>query len=1715
MYNKKQRRLSLIMLMVMLINIIPTIAFAEPFNKASDYGRLNVNTFADTNYTLTQDADIKRASDLLEVYRVELESQKSNVEKLGSAYLTKYTAQTNDIMRYEIIRANMTYTINLMKQQMKARNLKESMTATTKISDYEKILTESGQNEKIFGNYKIAYKNLGPGNGNVGVTTGDREPQNMIMVSDLFIMDPVENANGQLELNKDQKASHETNLSYITSMIKASTDITELSSYKEAEMQDKLEKLAPNIIDSMRLGMLVVDLHNALGLTDASVNSDGLKAHIDNNHRKLKELLTVAGIEMDTNIYGTSAITDPEDEQTDGEGSIANMKQFNNIKWMLDTKKNDVSDLYKHIFSWTANFTPFITNVNEESTFSGLTENAKKYYYENSQKRAVIYRAQGDVGVAQGLKEGQPYQYKILSLGEFLDTIEDRETVLFIENHTEKGADINVEQATSKNNSYTQDTGNAGKINTEETNSSSEPFGDMVENQTEQKEEGSDTSLFENALNKGTDFLNKIGGTHEEETKTPEKVVKFIGPVYATSGSHPKDMEELTDSRGSRTQNLDAYGMGKSKTELDRSLAINRLKGNTMNMNYMMIYNTLKDKNQLSSALDEDMNKPLYMDFIGNILTESGFVVVPAASNYTFYNYTHRLPMFNSMFLNSYPEVIINDSGTYDSMSKIEREKMVYFKSKEGLVRIGSLNREGTTVKNFFEAVPLWSKANFGSSGSFQASGYRRFTPAEMNTLEPEEQGTQEEVGQPVKTTSDGEVVGDFMDYITMFENASNPYWKVETTQNTSEDLAFVNLGIIMKAIDAGQERIVNLKKITTDGRSMEWRLMKTANYRFITETDRKMISPEILLSIAASVDKSTDGDKSTLVEYVSRDEELRTGGGITQALGVLFEGFNNNFLDALDNNYLLYTPKYTDKLLSGVNAEKILLQIVIITSMIGVLVYIIGLIMAIFRREPSVLKSMVFGIVAILVISNMTVFLMDPAVDLFFNRPAQALLKKEIPMYILEDIEQEDKGQRSNFFDKSEEIRNTNDPSIVVEKLNRNETAYYREQMSGNSYNSPFYLPALDNTPVNIIGDKVYLQGRDLKIGVKDMLSLVEIEDMLGSQNEIKMTMTYTGYPELAYYMPFFNITDSFIDKINSFTATTRPPYRTIQYRKGMSMTTGRVEDFFKSVVFISPEMLENHVEDLLRRYGENEYTRNEYTGEFEVQKSNEENPEDEEMIIRGEDGRILLDEGGWIKDGQKYNEKGELIGPLDPRYDIDDRFYFDNEIMPKAMSNELYMQLAELNNSVKYLAFTSGLDHRDWLGLKEVLLMTENEELFPYDTHEKIKENKWYPISMFNNMEEEKILRNIYIVNDRTRDFVLEKLVPISGKISDETLVKMTALYATMEYNKVFSTSETKLYPRYINADKISNSFTTKSTMIPQEDIFIGSANRVGLYLAREAGWLGLLIGSIDRILYFVRMMLRILVIKGLIIAVPFVALYIFISRKEGHTQALRGALTSALLIAFIYLLEILWFKVAYLLVNHNGSLGSMTISLFVQILLTILVVVYTKNIFTNIRTFGYDGYVNTLVKATTGLTSGQFNDLKNRVGQEQMYGEQYDDINYGSNLGGQEWINPNDIDPNQFSGSSNYDDYGSMYEEEYNSNRRQNNRTQNRTSSNYNYDEYPDEEYTGYSGRETTYEEYNDDYGLTVEGSILDLEKDIEQQKKDSRRNTSGLLEDDEIL
>lgn len=939
----------------------------------------------------------------------------------------------------------------------------------------------------------------------------------------------------------------------------------------------------------------------------------------------------------------------------------------------------------------------------------------------------------------------------------------------------------------------------------------------------------------------------------------------------------------------------------------DNSIA--RIVGNNMNMNYFLLHNNLMTQHQKSVALMEDMNKPLYTDFLGNILTQSGFVVVPAAANYNYYNSPLELPMFNASFLNSYPDLVIDENQLYTNTNSLERRKFTYEKNKYGLVTISNLGRTGITQREQFNSIPLASRAKASKEGK------------EIN----------------------------FMDDITMFKPNVKGFAKSKDSLDESNNLVFVNSGIIIEKLNKNRDNIINMKNVSGNGAGVDWDLIKKVNMDHIDIEESKILNQQLLSSVAVTTELANEGASGKIItDYVSNEEQLRTNNSLIRFFGEAFESLTMRAFALLDTNYLLYTPTQENMPFAR-NSAMYTQRIMLIVAIAAFIFYIFRFVWSIFTRNDYGLKSTIFSMLVIAAVSAGSIYIFPPIINTIFNKPVNAILKEQIPMYVTEGIEQEYREENPMFFDTTGVTKVESNPAIKLERLKPRDTKYVRDEVTQTPNTKiQFYLPTVDNSKTYILGDKVYMQGRDMKIDVDDLFKISRVDDVVGPENTIQLEFNYTGYGELAYYMPYFQIGDALTYNINKYNDEAKSPYRIIQYKKGLSKSTGRVEDYIKSIAFIAPDLLDNFVEDLIKEYGSNQETLQDYYNDYT--RPNNEGPEVENGYTDAE-AKAIESEDGVTK------EKVELRAQ-----EMEDEKNMDSEIV---------------RDAVNYLNIRGESYLHDWLGLSKVLMLEKDDDLFPYDSYASIRDAKWFPSDLGTNPPQrtlDDIRRKIDIVNENTRQFVVNKFLPVAGNISDETAIKIITMYATMEYNKEFKDIVgTNLYPTNYESENISNLYVTKASLIPQDEIFVTGVNKLGLYIARETGLPGLLLALIIQITFLIRMIIRIAILSIMILAVPYAVLYIYAVRKNRASKFVNGVLVAIGIFAFLYIIELFSYRVMYSWTNSVSTMTSMMLSVVPSILLAYIYLKIVYYILSDIRNFGYtnmEGAFTNLIGRMTGV-------------------------------------------------------------------------------------------------------------------------------------------------
>lgn len=1241
------------------------------------------------------------------------------------------------------------------------------------------------------------------------------------------------------------------------------------------------------------------------------------------------------------------------------------------------------SNEYKGLFAWTAAFTPFKTNIFDGNIRETLSEKELKLYKKYGANRSVLYKAKGDRGLLKNIANKYPATMQIMTLSDFLETAPTDEIALFIRSEDSKF----VNQESTEIEEITK------VVKT------------MLDNQTRKEgaptEEGKQpTEEVTNEGNIQRDGVSDIGDRIGKFTVTSDKdAISYIGPMYTSSGRFGKELETLDDANEAGFLRMNTF---KTDAEFDdlivelRSLAnvpdeypkckeeikekyeevsrwrvdkrfMNWVKtltgadkaevvecaiekvqtqkeeekakrdlrtesynedvkkdlffsdvtmwGNQANVNYVLMYNSIKDSIGDRWSLEDDMNRPLYIDFLGNITTYSGVVVVPAAANANLYS-SIEVPMSTAMFINSYPEYSHDSQSGYKSALKMLKNKYIMSIVEGGIVR--------------------WYRPDIGDASL--GNGDEIYTLPFISTVT--------DPANPEKKLK-------LIDYEKDFKIADPIVFPKEIGGQLSSKI-YINNGAVFRFLNQYGAQDINTKKISTAGGTADWQALSKINRAYIAENNP--LNEIKIAYLASAVSKHQDQLKDIRIEGILSEDNILRNDKLVNLFGGIFEGVNNRFLSRMDKNFLMYTPTQ-DKLPVIPNAGVYTQRFIVFLILLAFVVLALRFGLLVLRRQVALAKPLLASLLALCMIGGFVLYGFNPLIDLMFNKPADKLLENTTPMYILEMAENNYREQPAGFFQKDlkDQAGNAGRPTLTLQKLSRKNAAYLRGQMiKDQTLMDRYFMPEFDQTEIKVQGNNIYSQGRDLKIDVEKLFNSISVRDV----------QTYTGvYLDVAVhdsaeynnYMPYAQMVKTITNRINNNSATSYPPLNIIQYRRNFTKTNGRAESYFKSVAFIAPEKIED-----LRNILQNEYQIN--LNELEKYTTPQ---------LRVKMGIDLLSEElkNEINSGTpnitiKDADGKDIVTPEQLKLEEERRRQLKNQHL--------------LDEVARYLNSYSEIESYDWLGLRHILMLEPDDAIVPPGTEEEVARAQWFPSVLFDSegrpiddKSAEEIQKRIKSINRKTKEFVLENIMPISGSVSDDTLIKVVALYAVMEYNKEFSSFGHKLYPTKINTEGLSNEFVTRSTMIPKEQVFVANMSQISKYIALKSGWLGLGMASIDRFAYSLRMIIKIALIAIIILTVPIIALWKYVVGKgDAKNKYIQGATVSLFILSAAYIIEILAFKVMRYLTNNTNIFFALIINMMIQLALLAFYIIHVKNILTNIGSFGLDKIMDRVMFIRTGI-------------------------------------------------------------------------------------------------------------------------------------------------
>ena len=1242
------------------------------------------------------------------------------------------------------------------------------------------------------------------------------------------------------------------------------------------------------------------------------------------------------------------------------------------------------SDIYKELLSWSSGFVPFQTNLynstSETATLSGQAEKVWKTY---SKYRQPLLVTNNTNNVYSQLLSASPTKLEYITLNEYISRIQKEQDVFLFVN-TYSPEDIKKLQSDSI-------TINDNIQINEETVETDDADNDTNNKKDDNDKPTEDESRSSQQVSSGN-YSNKLDSSNLTSNE------RYFGPVYGASYNHSVNKKAHKNVKN---------GLNPGSFNTISNATINGLYGNTSNSsikgihtlqavkedgtkvnvefdnevltsiiaqsmlpdnlvyNYMLAFNTLEDKTYQQDILEVDLSQPLYLDFMGNIITESGFVVVPAIANATRFTDNSSTSFFHAMFINSYPDVKVNSEGKF-VLDKEDENKFILHRTdgyiffepdvegdvtvdylKENYasgfskwffnerITVGQLNKSGDAFKNTVDVLfpRVDSYTNNKVNGNNLTKDDTKISTQHLKLID--ERGYKEDQSIINMFSTDNLYSQNYGKWYSFTKNAIAVFsWNksfpvIDLTVNDVPGKSF-------------------LGKIPSTLNSYEVAALKELNYNIMTlleeQKSTSYLNLDTTMSIVVALYNGSSDTTVTDFSFIDYKARLKDD-KLSYVLGTFFESIYSPFITNNGANMISYIATPSKLSYSLDFASKI--PLFLLGFMIIVVIIILILMVTYAQRNGTFSLADLFKA---LVVSLLTcAFILkglNPTTDLLFQVPNNKLLEDANLLMTLNYMENTLKNEDTTYFSLEDEKKREDVPSIVLKKLTKEEALQYREISDRPEYQF-FYYPEFDSTKAYIFDD-VYIQNLELKIDLDDFLGASNVNNYIQSDNNL--VYEHTINPEankLVYYTPQFHFIESITNTINKYSQATSNYFSTLTYDSGAVKTTGRVKSYIDSIFFVAPDKLEEFI------------------------KLNNEDPANLEATLKGKINTTVDNEGTSedtttsenisTDDKEESEDENELS--------ITDNFTFTDR------NGEEIVLTSNIVSALEYIQTQMDItEPNDWLGINYIL-NTRDNNIFNESFIEQTKETRWFPVlTTFESDEtlQEAILR----VNDNTKKFVLNYLDSVSDTVSDENLIKIIALKATIEFNKEFNFASRGivtptsikdeviptitfqyLYPVTIDGSTGDNDFISKMYFMPLSDIFRSTGDSLGYYLGTTMPISGLLLGLIERMLFIFRFLVRNLAFI-IMMTLLVVAIITVITKKSSITRTILKINGILFLINLPFtLLEIIIFKVQFYLANIYEIEVIMAINLTVSIALT---VIYGACIYYIIEFFK-DMYVN----------------------------------------------------------------------------------------------------------------------------------------------------------
>lgn len=1239
-----------------------------------------------------------------------------------------------------------------------------------------------------------------------------------------------------------------------------------------------------------------------------------------------------------------------EEFKSGGKSSVTNIDSFTSLGIIRDLFTKDpknpnafyTSNVYNELLAWTSGFIPFSTNTYKTGSETiALSPQATQTWLNYYKLRQPLFITETTNNVYSSLIDGNPARLNYVTLDEYIKRI-DKEQDVFLFTNTYSADEI---KKINTSNITINDTVNIGtqdgntKVEQNATTSNDNPNRESISvNNQSSKEEKLDSSF----LTSNPRFFGPVYGSSynykvnsKAYSRREESELNKSGFNTVSNSTVSNLLNNTTAGNISNIHSLEAIREDGEKVNIDftneqlTSFMAQLMTPDNLALNHMLAWNVKEEKTYLLDILQSDLSKPLYMDFLGNIVTESGFVVVPAIANATRFTDNANTTFLHAMFINFYPEVAVTSDGAFSVQDK-DKNKLVFYTNDTGWfvkdtaqnveveytgfykhwwrtwfhnekINIGKINSSGDGFKNSVEV-------HFPRVDSFTTNS--KILQGTVTSSDLENSESKDLIGAYQKELMDSRGYDNVDDVINMFttdnfysQRYGLLFWRKTDNAVFSWTKAFP---VTTLSID-GTAGKAYLNKIPATLNSYEVASLTELNNNMIKlsiSQNRLFMNLDTALSIVIAINNGSVDTTITDATFIDQKEKLKSD-KLSYILGSTFESVYNPFISEVKANELTYLPtplNLTTVMDFAQNLPIILLVILTIT----IIVLIIAMITVGQRNGLSSIKDFAKGLI-ILILTIVIILKGSIPTELAFTYLNNRILENNNLMMALNQLEDEMKNKTTSYFSLEETKPDTETPSIILKKLSTDEAMQYREA-SERPEDELLYNPAYDNTK-EFIYDNIYIQNLYLKIDLKDLFDASFIDTYVQNNYTIKYEHNVSkSANNLAYYIPYFHILESLTNTINKYSEATTNYYNTLSYNSGVTKVTGRVKSYIDSIFFTAPQKVEDYI------------------------KLNNTDPTNVESYLKGQ-----------LNIGKKENSKDYQNGE-----NVIDTFL-------NSKGEELIIT-ENIATALEYIYNIMSLENpNDWLGLNYVLNTNSNENIFNENFIETTKATRWFPV-LTKYKTDEALQKAIERVNNNTKKFIFKYIDQVSDTVSDENLLRVIALKATLEFNREFNIASKGivsngfnlseevpkltwkfLYPYFLDGTYGDTDFISKMVYMPMSDIFRSNGNSLGFYLGNEMSRIGLVFAFLERLLFLIRFLIRqasFIIMSALLLATIFA--YIF-KRKTFVNTCLKTCLILFIMVSPLLLIEVMCYGIQIFLANTTSLNIVLLANITIGVLLT----------------------------------------------------------------------------------------------------------------------------------------------------------------------------------